>query len=219
MMKLFKNPLVSVIASLLFAGCARYPQLPSPSGEEVDRLTIEFDIAGKVNSQYYYFVAFDDDDDPNDGPLPAVVRPFGNGWGTGSFTRFIEVHLNRATLYKVNPNDPLQPDWLGYPLEFEQKSDSIRIVIDMNTFFEAIPEALDFNIIAVDEIILDPNYEGIRSYDALGPLGNDYVTIPLQATQEFSNGQGVFIREQAGDAPLEDLDISDWRIIVLRGKR
>ncbi|MFA4016561.1 MAG: hypothetical protein RUDDFDWM_001671 [Candidatus Fervidibacterota bacterium] len=206
--------------AMLFAGCARYPKIEMP-GVSKNRITITFEVSGEINPSSYYFLAFDDDDDPLDGPLPAVVKPFGNGWGTGSFTRFVEIHLGRATLFEVNPDDPLQPILIGYPIEFEQRQNSISVTVDMESFFRAgIPERIDFNIIAVDELIVDPNYEGIRSYDALGPRGNDYVTIPMRATAEYRNGFG-FIKEVSGDtfpAGLDHLDIVDWVVKVVRAK-
>lgn len=209
-----------IVLTMLLVGCARYPKIEMPQVSK-NRLTITFEVKGTINPNSYYFLAFDDDDDPLDGPLPAVVKPFGNGWGTGSFTRFIEIHLSRATLFEVNPNDPLQPVLIGYPIDFEQRQSSITVTVDMDAFFRAgIPNAIDFNIIAVDEIILDPNYEGIRSYDALGPRGNDYVTIPMQATAEYRNGQG-FIKELSGDAfpaGSDHLDIVDWEVKVVRVK-
>ncbi|MCS7253873.1 MAG: hypothetical protein RMK18_07905 [Armatimonadota bacterium] len=202
-------------------GCARYPELPTkPSG--INRLTVRFEVAEGLKPEAYYFLAFDDDDDSLDGPLPAVVKPFGNGWGTGSFTRFIEIHLGRATLYEVNPNDPYQPVLIGYPIEFELSANTASITIDMDTFFtKGIPNTVDFNIIAVDEIILNPDYQGIRSYDALGPRGNDYVTMSLRSTAEYRNGHGFVIREISGDAVPVDadhLDIVDWSMRVVRGR-
>lgn len=211
-----------MLLALLIAahhGCARYPKVPTvPSG--INRLTVKFEVLGQLKHDAYYFIAFDDDDDPLDGPLPAVVKPFGNGWGTGSFTRFIEIHLGRATLYKVNSDDLYQPILIGYPIEFSTSANGASMTIDMDSFFEdRIPSAIDLNIIAVDEIILNPQYEGVRSYDAFGPRGNDYATISLRATAEYRNGQG-FIREIAGDsfpAGADHLDITDWSISIIRG--
>lgn len=219
----FPQKMVGLLITMMLAaaiyGCARYPEMAKPAG--INRLTVKFEVAGEIKAEVYYFIAFDDDEDPLDGPLPAVVRPFGNGWGTGSFTRFIEIHLGRATLYEVNPNDPYQPVFIGYPIEFEQRANSASVTVDMDTFFRnGIPNAIDLNIIAVDEIILNPNYEGIRSYDAFGPRGNDYVTISLRATADYRNGQG-FIREIAGDAVpagADHLDITDWSVSVMRSR-
>lgn len=219
----FPESVLGLFFTMVFAAaicsCARYPQMVKPVG--INRLTIKFEVAGEIKPEAYYFIAFDDDGDSLDGPLPAVVRPFGNGWGTGSFTRFIEIHLEQATLHDVNPNDPYQPILTGYPIEFERRASGISVTVDMDTFFRnGIPDTVDINIIAVDEIILNPDYQGIRSYDAFGPRGNDYVTISLRATAEYRNGQG-FIRETAGDAVPADadhLDITDWSIGVVRSR-
>jgi len=61
-------------------------------------------FARPVNDAHYYFAAFDTDGDLGaDGPLPVAAGPrWGNGWGTGSFTHFVQYHQGRYDLFRVN---------------------------------------------------------------------------------------------------------------------
>lgn len=84
-------------------GCARGGEGAEPI---VPEKVLEFIIRFKagIADNFYYFVAIDtDNDDGLDGPLPVAAGPrWENGWGTGSFTHFIEYHLGRYNLYRSN---------------------------------------------------------------------------------------------------------------------
>ncbi|MFP3903865.1 MAG: hypothetical protein ACLFWB_06435 [Armatimonadota bacterium] len=96
-----------VALGALVSGCAR-------GGEEgtsvVPRKTISFTItfAGNIDPGSYYYVALDaDNDDGLDGPVPIAAGPqWENGWGTGSFTHYVEYHLGQYELYRadLDPN-------------------------------------------------------------------------------------------------------------------
>jgi len=60
-----------------------------------------------INDDYYYFIPLDTDGDfGRDGPIPVAAGPYWqNGWGTGSFSHFIQYHLGQYEVYRVN----LQP--------------------------------------------------------------------------------------------------------------
>jgi hypothetical protein len=62
--------------------------------------TIRF--AGHVDDGSYYFIALDADGDFGaDGPVPVAAGPYWeNGWGTGSFTHYVEYHQGRYELYR-----------------------------------------------------------------------------------------------------------------------
>jgi len=69
-------------------GCARGTGA-SPVPSVVADIVLTF--AGPVNDAFYYFIAIDADDDINDGPVPVAAGPYwGNGWGAGSFTHFVQ---------------------------------------------------------------------------------------------------------------------------------
>ncbi len=61
-------------------------------------------FAAPVNDAFYYFIALDADGDFGaDGPLPVAAGPrWGNGWGTGSMTHFVEYHQGRYELFRAD---------------------------------------------------------------------------------------------------------------------
>ena len=95
----------ALAAGLLLGGCAR-------GGEEepiVPSRVVEFFVtfAAPIQDAFYYYMVIDADGDFGaDGPLPVAAGPnWGNGWGTGSFTHYVEYHLGRYELYRAT----LQP--------------------------------------------------------------------------------------------------------------
>lgn len=61
-------------------------------------------LASPVNDSFYYFIAIDADGDlGQDGPIPVAAGPnWGNGWGTGSLTHYIEYHQGQYNVYRAN---------------------------------------------------------------------------------------------------------------------
>ena len=87
--------------ALSVAGCARGGEQQPVVPAAVLEVYIRF--ARAVNDAFYYFAAFDADGDFGvDGPLPVAAGPrWGNGWGTGSITHFVEYHQGRYELYRT----------------------------------------------------------------------------------------------------------------------
>jgi len=87
-------------------GCARGGEQAPIVPEVVLEVTVRF--ARAVEDAFFYYAAFDTDGDFGaDGPLPVAAGPrWGNGWGTGSLTHFVEYHQGRYELFRVN----LTPD-------------------------------------------------------------------------------------------------------------
>ncbi len=95
----------ALVGAMLLPGCAR-------GGEEqpiVPEWVLEFVVtfAGPIQDAFYYYIALDADNDFGaDGPLPVAAGPnWGNGWGTGSLTHYIEYHQGRYELFRAT----LQP--------------------------------------------------------------------------------------------------------------
>ncbi len=97
--------LVAIALVIIGAGCAQTPSGASGPGHDVPSALIDFTIrfAAAVNDSLYYFVALDTDGDfGEDGPVPVAAGPFWeNGWGTGSFSHYVEYHQGRYELYRV----------------------------------------------------------------------------------------------------------------------
>ncbi len=91
-----------VVASML-GGCARGSG-PGVIPEIV--IEIVWEMAGPIDDSSYYYVAFDTDDDEGaDYPVPVAAGPYwGNGWGTGSITHFLEYNAGTYLLYRADLN-------------------------------------------------------------------------------------------------------------------
>ena len=90
-------------AAFALGGCARGSG-PGVIPEVV--IEIVWEMAGAVDDSSYYYVAFDaDDDEGADFPVPVAAGPYwGNGWGTGSITHFLEYHAGTYLLYRADLN-------------------------------------------------------------------------------------------------------------------
>jgi len=90
-------------AASVLGGCARGSG-PGVIPEIV--IEIVWEMAGAVDDSSYYYVAFDaDDDEGADFPVPVAAGPYwGNGWGTGSITHFLEYHAGTYLLYRADLN-------------------------------------------------------------------------------------------------------------------
>jgi len=92
---------LAVVALLPLSGCARVGSGGGLIPQWTVRFTVEF--ASPVDDRFcYYFIAIDADNDFGlDGPLPVAAGPWwGNGWGTGSITHFIEYHQGQYNVFR-----------------------------------------------------------------------------------------------------------------------
>ncbi|MFP4250152.1 MAG: hypothetical protein ACLFU7_10870 [Armatimonadota bacterium] len=90
---------MGLLVAALLGGCARGGEGESIVPETVIDFAVTF--AGPVQDSFYYYIAIDADDDfGTDGPLPIAAGPdWGNGWGTGSLTHYVEYRQGRYELF------------------------------------------------------------------------------------------------------------------------
>lgn len=92
---------LAVIALVILSGCAR-GGTTTPVGPSV---VVDFyaRFAGPINDAFYYFIPIDADGDfGQDGPVPVAAGPFWeNGWGTGSFTHYVQYHQGQYNVYQA----------------------------------------------------------------------------------------------------------------------
>lgn len=100
--------LIFVVAALLLSGCGRGGEGQVIGPQVV--LDIYARMAGPINDAFYYFIPLDIDGDfGRDGPVPVAAGPYWqNGWGTGSFSHFVEYHLGQYSVFRVNLEPVLQ---------------------------------------------------------------------------------------------------------------
>lgn len=220
-----------VLIPLLFlGGCARFPEQPQVGG--VRRFVVEFRVAGRIKPNYFYFALFNLSNDPTgqQGPVPVVAPPWGNGFAAGAFTHFMRYDPSQPQggygLYRVVPGTNLTVfEYLGRPLTFEavrEESQVLRFEFDLTQFEPDVEKAralrfIQVNLLATDRIPLDPNDHSPKFWDAWGDSRNpgeinSYLTFQIDQDRIFRNADRQL--EPEGDVRDPDLDLVDWRIEV-----
>lgn len=204
------------------AGCARFPSNALPVTGK--RLIITLTVAGEIDPNYHYYVAFDTSGTSAPGPLPVVARPWGNGWGTGSITNYVIYDRSQPQgygVYRIVPStDLLMKEYVGPPVSWVNPpagANRLEFTIDLvQLATAAVPadkiDLVNINFVTTDIVPVDPNAPVDKHYDALGPGGNDFITISVKTNQTYSNSQTAV--EGPGDVVLPNLDIIDWSIEV-----
>lgn len=103
------GPLAGLLCLLLlpaglFSGCANTGSL---GGTVIPTsiLRVTFRMAGPIDENAYYFVAFNASGDLNAFPVPVAAGPYwGNGWGTGAITHYVQYHLGQYNLFQTQLN-------------------------------------------------------------------------------------------------------------------
>jgi len=91
----------AALAALVLAGCARGGEAGGTGPQVVIDLYARY--AGPINDAFYYFIPIDTDGDfGDDGPVPVAAGPYWeNGWGTGSFSHYVEYHQGQYNVYRT----------------------------------------------------------------------------------------------------------------------
>jgi len=88
----------------------------------------------------------------------------------------------------------------------------LRFTVDLEAL-APLAQRMEVNFIFTDKTPLDPSFNDTRYFDALGPNGNDFVSLDITRNDLYHNSDAD-VPEQAGDCGLADLDITDWSIQV-----
>jgi hypothetical protein len=110
---------LALVAVVLFAaalaGCARGGEGTTPVIPEAV-LDVTVRMAAPVRDNLYYFVAINAGPDARTSfPVPVAAGPFwGNGWGTGAMTHFLEYHNGQYNLFSTNLSASLQAATGGF---------------------------------------------------------------------------------------------------------
>jgi len=212
---------------IVWSGCAKYP--PEPESLSRRLLTMDLWFAGEVNPDYYYYWAIDTNGDPGDGPLPIASGPFfGNGWGTGAFTYYVEFHNNLYRFFRGRPdNQPGQDQDLGWQfqavgLPTAENPNRLWVRIPLQTLREKetdpLPKYLDLNFITVNLIVLPGDLPPAdRDFDGLGLSGNAYIReLDTRTDTTIANNPLGASYETEGDVSPEfrALDLVNWRVEI-----
>jgi hypothetical protein len=146
-------------------------------------------------------------------PIPGVTFTT----GTLVAANYVEV----VTQYDATADELPTPFDSQDPSELDGRT--LSVVLDLAQVGNPTGE-LQFNVITTDQLVLDPEVLGRKSYDGLGPDGTSFVTLRLDSNLTVRNSQAI-VPEFANDVVLGDLsadqfqagqiDITDWQFEVL----
>lgn len=223
-------------------GCARVPAGANLTG---GRLIVSMTVAGQINPNDFYFVLFDATNSAtaDQGPIPVVAPPWGNGFAAGQFGTFVRIDSTQPNggygVYAVIPNTNLQTfQYLGSPIAPAPVSggtSQIQFTIPLSQLATAaLPQSqitfVKINFITTDRVPTNPNDTTPKEFDALGDARiptqvNDPITIPVTQSGTFDNTSSL-TPEPAGDVTQcgngifqsvsnNDLDIVNWSVQVV----
>jgi len=220
---------------LLLAGCAKFPGTADTVGTRVV-LSMKVDgrirfgtESGQSGSPYIYIFALnpsEQDNPTNQGPIPVIAPPWGNGFVAGSCTHFVlwdPASSSPFTLYKFTNADLTQWSAVGVPINatLTQVGDAeLRLEIALSQLAPSLADSQKFRSLQVNFLTMDrvPQTGTTKFWDALGDSTsvstvNSWVTIPLRSSATFDNNRSGQI-EPRGDQVDPDLDLIDWSVEV-----
>lgn len=216
-------------------GCAKFPEEAQPQST---RLTISFTVDGKIRTglgqdefglPYVYMVALRVSQDANpidDGPIPVIAPPWGNGFVAGNATHFVWWSRQFSPNYALfRFRDPLLNEYVqtGFPVTFtdvRQGDRTLRFSVDLDQLVPDPQERARIRSVQINFLTMDRIPQGgfDKFWDALGdgrlPTEvNRFLLIPLTTSGVYDNRRAGGI-EPRGDTPDPDLDIVDWSVEV-----
>lgn len=221
--------IVLALVTLAGVGCAKLPD--AASGVGGTRLAFTLRLAREVRPNYIYIVALRPSTDSNpteQGPIPVIAPPWGNGFVAGTVTHFVmwaNTQSPRYLVYQFRPGTNLIEYFaIGAPLNYVDVNPgekTLRFEINLSQIAPdavtaATYQSLQVNILTMDRI--PQGSGGTKNWDALGNSSlpsevNSPITIPLRTSGVYDNARFGDL-EVAGDVADPDLDIVDFSIEV-----
>jgi hypothetical protein len=188
-------------------------------------------VDGQINPNYVYIFALRPVDDPNptdQGPIPVVAPPWGNGFVAGQCTYFVRWDPNaspRYTIYKFNDQLLTQFFAIGAPLnavDVPSGGKQLQFEISLNQIADTAADAQAYQTLQVNFLTMDKvpqgSVGGSKAWDALGDGNNvstinTWINVPVTRAGLFNNAFYNNL-EPVGDVADPDLDISDFAVQV-----
>ena len=222
--------LARLLPLVLVAGCAKLPDTPVGTGGT--RLAFTITLAREVNPSYVYMVALrpSEDDNPTEqGPIPVIAPPWGNGFVAGTVTHFVSWTNVQSPRYLIDRfRDAALIDYfaLGAPVNYIDVlpgGKELRFEVDLTQIAPDAATATRYRSIQLNFLTNDripQGAVGTKNWDALGDGRlpgevNTPITIPLRTSGTYDNARFLNV-EPNGDVADPDLDIVDWKVEVRR---
>lgn len=209
-------------------GCAKFPSGGGGTGGK--RLVFSVTLDREINSNFVYIVAIrpsTDSNPPEQGPIPVIAPPWGNGFVAGTnryFVRYDPTQSPRYQIYQFQDANYLNYVPIGVPINFVDPNPGDRVLrfeLDLNQLALTQTEADSYQSIQVNLLTMDTvpqGSTGSKKWDALGDGRlpseiNTPITISVRTGGTYSNTTFSNL-EPRGDVVDPDLDIVDWQIEV-----
>jgi hypothetical protein len=229
-MSSLKRLLLLVSLAFVLAGCAKLP-----SGAAVPttkRLVFRFTMQNPVNPAFFYYVALRPstvENPPDQGPVPVVAPPWGNGIVAGNVNYFVQWSANnppssRYMIYQFADANLINYFAIGVPINFIDVSGdgrTLQFELDLAQIAPSIDVANSYQSIQVNFLTQDnipQGNSGSKNWDALGDSRsalqiNSPITIPLRTSGTYTNTTFHNL-EPSGDVVEPSLDIVDFSVEV-----
>lgn len=218
-----------VILALTMAGCAKLPD--NGTGANGTRLSFTLKVSREIRPGYIYMVALRPSTDlnpPEQGPIPVIAAPWGNGFVAGTVTHFVmwaNTQSPRYLLYQFRPGTNLIEYFAtGAPVNYIDVNPGekiLRFEVDLTQLAPHAATAATYQSIQVNFLTMDripQGAGGTKNWDALGNSTlpgevNSPITIPLRTSGTYDNARFNDL-EVPGDVVDPDLDITDFSVEV-----
>ena len=222
-----------LIAALGLAGlgCAKVPGGGGVAGST--RLVFRMEVAREIRPGYIYMVAVRPSTDlnpPEQGPIPVIAPPWGNGFVAGTVTHFVmwaDTQSPRYLIYQFRPGTNLIEYFaIGSPINFIDVNPGekvLRFEMDLTQVAPDVATAATYQSVQLNFLTMDripQGTTGTKNWDALGDSRlptevNSPITIPLRTSGIYDNARFQNL-EVPADVADPDLDIVDWSVEVRR---
>lgn len=215
------------------AGCAKLPD--GGLGAASTRLVFRMRMEQAINPNFVYMVALrpsNDSNPPEQGPIPVIAPPWGNGFVAGEVSHFVQWSDFLSPKYQLFEfragTDLIEYRSIGTPVIFTDVtagSREIEFELNLDQLAPTPADALNYQSIQINFLTMDripQGSVGSKNWDALGDGRlpseiNAPITIPLRIDGIYNNQTLQFLDlEPTGDEPEPSLDIVDWSVEVRR---
>lgn len=209
------------------SACAKFPDQNAAAGTK--RLTFTFTMDQAINPNFVYIVALRPSTDVNptdQGPIPVIQPPWGNGFVAGNCTYFMLWNPSNSPafgLYQFIDANLINYQLIGTPVVTQpvQSGDrGMRFDIDLSQLggqtLSDTYKSIQINFLTMDRI--PTGGAGSKTWDALGDNRlpsqiNSPISIDLRTSGTYNNAFFLNLEPQ-GDTPDPTIDIIDFSVEV-----
>ena len=217
-----------LLLCVTLSSCAKFPA--STGLISAKRVTFTFTVDGQINPNYVYIVALRPSDllNPIDqGPVPSIAPPWGNGFVAGNCTYFVRWDPTTSpayTIYQFRDAQLTQYFPMGIPVTYTDVltgGRTIQFDLDLSQIATSPADADAYQSLQVNFLTMDRVPQGSTGNKVWEGLGdgnspsqvNTWITIPLNTNGIYNNARYGNL-EPKGDTPLPDIDIVDFSVSV-----